>query len=176
MSAAASEAAVPEASSAAGYAPPEERPPLREYALLAAIFNAGLAGFLIAARRRGALPERLGVADVAEIGVATHKLSRLIAKDRVTSFVRAPFRRLQGDAGPNELEEETRGDGAQAAIGELVGCPYCLGLWVAGALAAGTVVVPKETRFVTGIFSALTIADFMQVAYKAAQIHGLESG
>jgi hypothetical protein len=163
-------------SPAAGYAPEPERPPLREYAVLTAIFNAGLAGFLVTARRRGALPERISATDIAEIGVASHKLSRLIAKDRVTSFLRAPFRRLQGEGGPNELEEETRGEGAQAAIGELVGCPYCLGLWVAGALAAGTVVAPRETRFVTGIFSALTIADFMQVAYKAAQIHGLESG
>jgi hypothetical protein len=160
----------------AGYAPESERPPLREYAVLAAIFNAGLAGFLVAARRRGTLPERIGAADIAEIGVASHKLSRLIAKDRVTSFLRAPFRRLQGHGGPNELEEETRGDGARAAIGELIGCPYCLGLWTAAGFAAGTIVAPRETRFVTGIFTALTIADFMQVAYKAAQIHGLESG
>lgn len=163
------------AASAGGYAPPDERPPLRQYAGLTAIFNAGLVGFLVAARRRGALPERLGAADIAEIGVASHKLSRLIAKDRVTSFLRAPFRRLEGEGGPNELEESTRGGGVQAAIGELVGCPYCLGLWVTAALAGGTVVAPRETRFVTGIFSALTIADFMQVAYKAAQIHGLES-
>jgi hypothetical protein len=166
----------PDASPVAGYAPEPERPPLREYALLTAIFNAGLVGFMVAARRRGTLPERLGAGEIAEIGVASHKISRLIAKDRVTAFLRAPFRRLEGDAGPNELEEETRGDGAQAAIGELIGCPYCLGLWVAGALAAGTVVAPRETRFLTGIFSALTIADFMQVAYKSAQIHGLESG
>jgi hypothetical protein len=171
-----SQAPAAESSASDGYAPPDERPPLREYAVLTAIFNTGIAGFFVAARRRKALPERIAPADIAEIGIASHKISRLIAKDRVTSFLRAPFRRLEGESGPNELDEETRGEGAQAAIGELIGCPYCLGLWVAAGLAAGTVFAPKETRFVTGVFSALTIADFMQVAYKAAQIHGLESG
>jgi len=160
---------------ATDYAPPAKRPPLGSYAALTAVFNLAFAGFLAAARRRGALPERLEAADIAEIGVASHKLSRLIAKDKVTSFLRAPFKRYTGEGGVNELEEETRGEGPRAAIGELIGCPYCLELWMASAMAAGLVIAPKETRFVTGVFSALSVADFMQVAYKAAQIHGLET-
>jgi hypothetical protein len=91
----------------------------------------------------------------------------------VTAWARAPFRRYVDQTGPNEMSEETRGEGPQAAIGELVGCPYCLGLWVTAAMAAGLVLAPSETRFVGGVFTALTISDFMQIGYHAAQEKGL---
>jgi hypothetical protein len=156
-----------------GYAPPEERPPMGSYAALTAIFGTGLAGFILAARRNPGLPERFGAADTVLVGISTYKISRLVAKDKVTAFIRAPFRRYSDQVGPNEMEEETRGDGPRAAIGELIGCPYCLDLWVAAALSAAIVAAPRETRFVGGIFNALAIADFMQIAYKAAQDRGL---
>jgi hypothetical protein len=62
-----------------GYAEPAERLPFRTYATLAALFNAGFAGALLAAKRNGRLPERIGTDDVILIGTASHKLSRLIA-------------------------------------------------------------------------------------------------
>jgi Protein of unknown function (DUF1360) len=155
------------------YAPPASRPPMGSYAALTGIFGAGLLGFIAAARRNPGLPERLDAADTLLVGVGAHKLSRLIAKDKVTSFLRAPFRRYSDEAGPAELEEQTRGTGPRAAVGEMLGCPYCLDLWAATALSAGLVVAPRETRFVGGILNALTIADFMQVAYRAAQARGL---
>jgi hypothetical protein len=125
---------------------------------------------LLAARRKQlALPDRVGTRDVIMIGAATHKLSRLIAKDKVTSFLRAPFRRYQEEAGPGELSEETRGEGFQAAVGELLGCPYCLGLWTATGMTAGLVIAPRETRLATSILVALTISDFLQLAYAIGQ-------
>jgi hypothetical protein len=156
-----------------GYAPPSERPPLVSYAALSAAFAAGLGGLLASREFREQLPERFDAGDVALLGIASHKISRLVAKDKVTAWARAPFRRYVDQVGPNELQEETRGEGMRAALGELVGCPYCLGLWVAGALAAGFVAAPRESRFVATIFSGLTVADFMQIAYKAAQDRGL---
>ena len=115
------------------------------------------------------LPDRTSAGDLVLTGIATHKLSRLIAKDKVTSFLRAPFRRLKGEAGPAELDEETRGEGPRAAIGELIGCPYCLGLWVSTGFGAGLALAPRETRFVAGSLAALTLADFLQVAYAIAE-------
>jgi len=156
-----------------GYAAPEERPPLASYAALTALFAATVGGLLTSRSFRDRLPERVDGGDVALLGIASHKISRLVAKDKVTAWVRAPFRRYVDQVGPNEMAEETRGEGAQAAVGELVGCPYCLGLWVAGALAAGFVAAPRESRFVATIFSGMTVADFMQIAYKAAQDRGL---
>src|SRR4051812_11692693 len=85
--------------------------PLGAYAGLVAAFNLGVAGFVAAAERQGRLPERYPPADLGLMAVATYKLSRLVAKDRVTSGVRAPFTRYQGDAGHGEVDEAARGRG-----------------------------------------------------------------
>lgn len=158
-----------------GYAPPGDRPPLKEYATLAGAFNVLFAGSLVAAKRSGReLPERPSAADLVLVGVASHKLSRLIAKDKVTGPLRAPFTRLQGKGGPAEVEEAARGTGLQKAIGELLICPYCLGLWVAAGFSLGLLFAPRLTRFIAFVFSALTISDFLSVAYKAAEEKGLD--
>ena len=157
-----------------GYAEPSERPPLLSYAILIATFNALFGAALVAAKRSGRpLPERVGAADLVLIGAASHKLSRLVSKDKVTSPLRAPFTELEGSGGPGELEERSRGKGARKAIGELLVCPYCLGLWVVASFSLGLLFAPRLTRFLAAIFSALTISDFLQIAYKAAEEKGL---
>jgi hypothetical protein len=157
------------------YAPPEKRPPLIAYSILMAVFNALFAAGLLVAKRRGReLPEKPAAADIVLIGVASHKLSRLIGKDKVTSPLRAPFTELEGSGGPGELEERSRGTGARKAIGELLVCPYCLGLWIVAAFSIGLLFAPRLTRFLAAIFTALTASDFLQIAYKAAEEKGLD--
>ena len=155
------------------YAEPEQRPPFRPYAALAAVFNAGFAGALLAAKRKGRLPERVTAEDLLLIGTASHKLSRLIAKDKVTTFVRAPFTEYQGRGGPAEVEERARGGEIRGAIGELLVCPYCLGLWASGAFHIGLLFAPRATRVAASTLTALTMSDFLQIAYKAAEERGL---
>ena len=158
----------------AGYAPPEERPPFGTYALFAATFNVAMAVAVASARRSGReLPARVGAYDLALIGTASHKLSRLIAKDKITSFVRAPFTEFEGKGGPAEVEERARGTGVRRVLGELLICPYCLGLWASGAFHAGLLFAPRTTRFGASVLTALTISDFLQIAYKAAEDKGL---
>jgi hypothetical protein len=158
----------------AGYAEPESRPPFRAYALLTALFNAGMALGLAGARRRGhALPERVEGRDLVLAGVATHKLSRLIAKDRITAFARAPFTEFEQPGGPAEVEERARGEGMRRTIGELLVCPYCLGMWISGGFHVGLVAAPRATRFAASVLTGLTISDFLQIAYKAAEERGL---
>jgi len=102
----------PEARAAfAGYAEPQERPPFRTYAALTAILNAGFAGGLLAAKRSGRLPDAVSAQDVVLIGTASRKLSRLVAKDKVTSFLRASVHRVPGARRP------CRGRGASARRG-----------------------------------------------------------
>jgi hypothetical protein len=140
--------------------------PLKSYAALATVFNVALATGIAATRDD--LPERFGPTDLILLGVATHKYSRLVAKDRVTSFLRAPFVRYEGEAGPSEVSETPRGQGPQRAIGELVNCPFCLGMWVASGLGLGFVAAPRVTRFVAGVGAALAVADFLHLAHAAA--------
>jgi hypothetical protein len=151
------------------YAPGQERP-LGSYAILTSAYGAAFIGSLIALRaRHHQLPERPTAADLLLVGIATHKLSRLIAKDKVTSFVRAPFTRFQESSGQGEVEEEACGHGLQLAIGELLVCPYCLSQWVAAGLTLGLVGAPRLTRLLSSVFLAHTISDFLQVAYRAAE-------
>jgi hypothetical protein len=154
---------------ASHYAPGQERP-LGSYAILTGIYGSALAGSLVALRARGhELPERFAAADVLVIGIASHKLSRLIAKDKVTSFLRAPFTRFQESSGHGEVEEEPCGHGPRLAAGELLVCPYCLAQWVATGLTLGLIGAPRLTRLLSTIFVAHTVSDFLQVAYRAAE-------
>jgi uncharacterized protein DUF1360 len=107
------------------------------------------------------------------IGAASHKLSRMIAKDKITAFLRAPFTEYEGRGAPAEVEERARGGPLRRAVGELLICPYCLGLWSAGAFHVGLVYAPRTTRIVASTFTALTISDFLQIGYKAAEERGL---
>jgi Protein of unknown function (DUF1360) len=156
-----------------GYAPPRERPPLAAYATFAAVFHAAMAGAVVAAKRSGRdLPQRVDASDVVLIGTASYKLSRLVSKKKVTAFVRAPFTELEGKGGPAELEEKPRGSGLQRALGELLLCPYCLGLWASGGFHAGLLFAPRTTRLSASVLAALSISDFLQLAYRAAEERG----
>jgi uncharacterized protein DUF1360 len=154
----------------AGYAGEGEERPLASYGALIAVFGAGLAASALAIRKSGQeLPDRIAVGDLLLVGTATHKASRLLAKDKVTSTLRAPFTKYQEPGGPGEVEEKPRGRGWRLALGELLVCPYCLGQWVASGFLIGLVAAPRQTRFAASIFTAVTISDFLQVAYKAAE-------
>lgn len=159
---------------AAGYAPPEKRPPFLPYLSFMGIFGALVAAALAVAKRQGReLPERVPAGQLVLIGAASHKVSRVLSKDKVTSPLRAPFTELEGKGGPAEFEERSRGSGARKAIGELLICPFCLALWVIAGFSVGLLFAPRVTRFVASLFAALTISDFLQIAYKAAEEKGL---
>jgi len=148
--------------------------PTRSYAVLSAGFGGAIGGALVALHAAGKpLPKGFGIGDVLLGGVATHKLSRLLAKDKVTSFMRAPFTEYQGPGGPGEVEEKPRGSGLRYAVGELLICPYCLGLWVAAGYGLCLVGAPRATRLAGYVLTALTISDSLQIAYKAAEEKGL---
>ena len=142
---------------------------LSEYAGLVAIFSALLAGVTIVAAASPRRDEKeLGLVDLALLGVATHKLSRIVAKDRVTSPLRAPFARFIERGSPGEVEEESRGTGAQKAIGDLVTCPYCLSPWIATVLALGLLKAPYLTRIICGLFTSVAISHFLHQSYAIA--------
>jgi hypothetical protein len=157
-----------------GYAAPDERPPFLPYLAFMSTFTALVAAALVVAKRQGReLPERVSAGQLLLLGTASHKLSRLLSKDKVTSPLRAPFTELEGKGGPAEFEERSRGTGVRKAVGELLICPFCLGLWVIAGFSIGLLFAPRLTRFVASLFAALTISDFLQIAYKAAEEKGL---
>jgi len=143
--------------------------PLAGHAALMGSFAALMGTAVVIGRRRGVrLPERLSAADVLTAGVATYKLARLITKDRVTDFARAPFTELEGRQGRGEVSERARGEGVRRAIGELVLCPYCIGVWIAAGFAGGLVIAPRQTRLAAAALNAVALADALQMADRAA--------
>jgi Protein of unknown function (DUF1360) len=152
----------------AGYS--DEAIPLAAYAAVLGVYGAAFAGALLAARASGCeLPRRLPAGDLVVFGTATHKLSRLLAKGKVTSVLRAPFTEYERQGGPAEVEERPRGGGFRRAIAELLVCPYCLDQWVATGFVSGAVLAPRVTRLVAGVFATGALADFLQLAYRAGQ-------
>jgi len=153
----------------AGHSPQRERP-LAGYAALIGAFGALASAFAAWFRASGReLPERMDGRDLALVTVATHKASRLLAKDRVATPVRAPFTRYEADGGPGEVEESARGRGLRRAMGELIVCPYCVGVWISAAFAAGLLVAPRFTRWLAAILAAVFGADVLQILYKKAE-------
>jgi len=134
----------------------DDERPLPQYAALAATFGTVLAGFIAVAGRR--LPERISLTDTVSIGLASYKVGRLIAKERVSLFVRAP---VTEDPEATEPKRE----GYPRAIGELVTCPHCIGLWAASGFAYSLVLFPRQTRLVTTIFGGQAVADFLNAAF-----------
>lgn len=152
--------------------PPPQEPPVRGYAALTGVFFTLVAAFSAWVRASGReLPEKVSATDLALVTVATHKASRLIAKERVTSAVRAPFTQVEEETGASRrrLREKARGEGVRRAVGELVLCPYCLSVWIAAAFAGGLVVAPRPTRWAAGILTTVFGSDLLQIAYKKAE-------
>jgi hypothetical protein len=144
--------------------------PLAGYLQLLSVYAGGTATAAAAGRVLGrSVPQRIGVWDVAQLAITTHKVSRIVAKDPVTSPFRAPFTRYKGPSSSGELSEEVRGHGLAHSVGELVTCPMCLAQWVATAFAAGLVLAPGTTRLAMAVFTAVGGSDFLQHLYAALQ-------
>jgi hypothetical protein len=151
-------------------APEEQERPLRGYAFLMSVFASLAGAFALWMRSSGRqLPERVEASDLAVLTVATHKASRLLTKDKVTSTVRAPFTRFQGNQGAGEVSEAARGTGVRRAVGELLVCPYCVAMWIAAGFAAGLVVAPRATRLAASVLTILFGSDMLQIAYRKAE-------
>jgi hypothetical protein len=147
------------------YAGNDDRP-LAGYAVTMGTYGMAVGALAAAARWAGTdIPDGLPARDIALSAVATHKLSRLLARDPVTSPLRAPFTTYRGTAGPAELAEDARGHGVRKTLGELVTCPFCIGMWVATGFTAGMVFLPRTTRLVTGTLTALSGADLLQYGH-----------
>lgn len=141
-----------------------ETPPYGSYAVLVGTFGAAMTGVSLLARALGREPRELTAFDVLALGGATFKASRTLARDEVTSFVRAPF--VVGEAHDGEDEEPT-GEGMQRALGELLTCSRCVGIWVAGGLAATQLLAPRFGRLLVWALNGAALNDYAQASFTA---------
>ena len=143
----------------------EERPPYESYAAIMVTFG----GLLALAGALGKRLERDARCDTwldfALISAASFKAARTLARDPVTSPLRAPF--VEGEAHDGEDEEPVREGGMQQAIGELVTCTRCVGTWAAAGLATTHVIAPRFGRMLTLALGTAGVNDFLQTAFVA---------
>jgi hypothetical protein len=120
------------------------------------------------------LPERIPFGDALLLTFGTFRLARRLAKDPVTSPLRAPFTRFQGASGHAEVAEEVRvHGGARHAVGELLTCPFCLAQWVGTGFVFGYITAPRATRLAALTMTMVAGSDVLQFAYDAIQNGGL---
>jgi hypothetical protein len=128
-----------------------------DYAALSAGWAALLGAVLVAARDKGDEPVR--PAEVLPLGLATFALAKLVAKEKVDAWVREPF--VEERAGGRE----PKGEGLRYAVGELITCTRCVGVWSALGLTALRVTRPREARVVNAVLGASAINDVAQAGF-----------
>jgi hypothetical protein len=146
-----------------------EELPIGGYATMLGIFAGAFAGLVLVARKTERLKSHVSMRDIVLGGIATHKLSRTVARERVTIPLRAPFTHYEGTDGAGQIRERPRGHGLQRAVGSMLTCQYCTGVWVATAITAGFVLAPRATRLATSLLTMATVSDFLHQAYAGAR-------
>ena len=151
---------------AQGYAPPDEERPLAGYLVAMGAYTTLAGGLSLLARKQRRPVPSFSLKDLVIFGLATQRASRLLAKDSVTSPLRAPFTRYKEPGLPGELNESVRAESTLGhAVGELLTCPFCVGQWVATTFVLGTVFAPRAMRLVAGVFATVGVSDFLQFVY-----------
>lgn len=117
-------------------------------------------------RARGrTLPPAYDVQDLLLGALATHKFTRLLSKDGVTTPLRAPFTEFEANTGSAEVHETPREGHLTHVAGELLTCPFCLAPWVATTYVAGLGLSPRLARAWASVFALVGASDWLQHAY-----------
>jgi hypothetical protein len=110
--------------------------------------------------------------DLAMLGLASYRLGRLAAYDQVFETLRSPFTQTVPDSYGAGNTVEAKGEGPQRAIGELISCPICAGTWISAFLVYGLQLLPRPTRTLLKVMSAMGLAEFLNAATEALQWNG----
>jgi len=131
-----------------------------DYMALNAVFAALLTGVVMAARERTHAHEPLTSRDLAVTGAAAFALSKVIARERIGTWVREPFVEEEEDG------RRPRGRGLRHAVGELITCTRCVGAWSALGLVGLRLTSPATGRVVNDVLAVSAMNDWLQASFK----------
>ena len=140
-------------------APAESPTEPEDYAALNAVFAALLAGVVVASRERTRESEPLTTRDLAVTSAATFALAKVIARERIGTWVREPFV-------DEEHGRRPRGRRLRHAVGELLTCTRCVGAWSALGLVGLRLVSPPTGRVVNDVLAVSAMNDWLQTSFK----------
>lgn len=128
-----------------------------DYAALTATYGSLLGTVVLAARQRGREPVR--GRELPALGLAAFALSKLVAKEKVETWVREPF--------VDDRSRRPKGRRLRYAVGELLTCTRCMGAWSSLGLVALRVTRPQEARVVTAVLATSALNDWLQAGFSA---------
>src|SRR4051794_9692974 len=130
------------------------------------VYGASVLTTAAVARARGKhLPDHFSPADLALGAVATHKFTRILTKDTITTPIRAPFTEFEEPLGSAEIEDSPKDGHPAHTLGELLTCPFCLAPWTATAYVAGLALAPRVARAWAAVFAVVGGSDALQHVY-----------
>jgi hypothetical protein len=130
-----------------------------DYAAINAVYGALMAAVVLTTRER-AREEPISGRELVPLAAATFALSKVIAREKIGSWMREPF--VEQDGG----ERRPRGRRLQRAVGELVTCTRCVGAWSALGLVGLRLASPESGRIVTNVLAASAANDWLQAGFK----------
>jgi hypothetical protein len=130
-----------------------------DYAAINAVYAGLFAGVLYATRERAG-EDPISVRELLPLSAATFALSKVIAREKVGSWVREPFVDQDGH------DPRPTGRRLRRAVGELVTCTRCLGAWSALGVVGLRVAAPCRGRTVTNVLAASAANDWMQAGFR----------
>ena len=131
-----------------------------DYAKLNAIYGVLFAGVLAGAYLREDAEDQIPMRELVPLGAATFALAKVIAREKIGSWVREPF------VDDPDGERNPRGERLQRAVGELVTCTRCIGAWSALGIVGLRVIEPRAGRIVANVLAVSAANDWMQAGFK----------
>lgn len=133
-----------------------------DYALINLTYLAGLAGVAAIFRRRERQArDALGLRELPVLGAAAFAMADVLAKQKVTTWLREPFVEEGADHKPVRPE----GSGLRYALGELLTCTRCVGAWCALGLVGLRAASPATGRAVSGVLATAGANHFLQASF-----------
>jgi hypothetical protein len=142
------------ASTPAGPTGPED------YALINFVYLTGLAAVAALAGRSGQ-GDGVPLRELPVIGIAAFAAADVLAKQKVTTWLREPFVEEGADHKPLRPE----GSGLRYALGELVTCTRCVGAWCALGLVGLRLAAPSQGRAVSAVLATAGANHYLQAAF-----------
>ena len=131
-----------------------------DYALINLTYASLFAGVIYLTRER-AREEPIELKELVPMSAATFAVAKVIAKEKVGSWVREPFvEHVEGTPKP-------QGRRLRRAVGELVSCTRCIGAWSALGVVGLRLAYPEQGKNVANVLAASAANDWLQAGFKA---------
>ncbi|MFN2467283.1 MAG: DUF1360 domain-containing protein [Gaiellaceae bacterium] len=135
-----------------------------DYALLNIVYLSGLSALAAVAHRLGprAGDRAIPLREVPLLSGAAFALAHVLAKEKISTWLREPFVVESGERRPLRSE----GEGLRYAIGELLTCTRCVGAWCALGLVGLRTASPPAGRLVSTVLATAGVNNVAQAAFR----------